>query len=95
MVLFFPLMSKGEHFAEYAVMMDQAMHPVSVVAESYCDVFVLTRSDLLEFGEEFPLIYSRMITKSKARYSYVRALICNGQTNPVPFHCNSTSFLFF
>lgn len=58
----------GDHFAEYAVIMDQARHPASVISRSYCDIFVLTRGDFVEFGEEFPLVYSKVVMASKQRY---------------------------
>jgi len=38
-------LQNGDYFSEYAVIMDQARHPVSVIAEAYCDLFLLSRAD--------------------------------------------------
>lgn len=60
--------SRGEHFAEYAVIIEQARHPASVVATAYCDLFILSRASFLAFGAEYPLVYTHLITVSKERY---------------------------
>jgi len=61
-------LKNGEYFAEYAVIMDQAKHPASVVSTSYCDIFVLTRKEFLIFGDEYPLMYAKLIRQAKERY---------------------------
>jgi len=59
---------KGEYFAEYAVIMDQPKHPVSVRASSYCDIFALDRDHFQEFGEIFPTVYCRVMSLGRERY---------------------------
>jgi len=61
-------LGSGEYFAEYAVIMDQAKHPASIVAESDCDLHVLDRADFLEFGLQYPAIVSKLITICKKRF---------------------------
>jgi len=61
-------LTKGEYFAEYAVIMDQAKHPASVKAVTYCDLFVLSQADFQEFGQDFPDVYNKVIKMSKRRY---------------------------
>jgi len=58
----------GDYFSEYAVIMDTARHPASVIAEGECDLHVLKRADFLEFGHEYPHVYAQLITLCKARY---------------------------
>jgi len=61
-------LTHGDYFADYAVALDQAKHPVTAVAVDYCDLFVLTRADIVFFGEDFPLAYLKIIETCKTRY---------------------------
>jgi len=62
------IINDGDYFAEYAVMMDQVKHPATVISEAYCDMFVLTRADFLEFAQQFPEVVADIIRESKKRY---------------------------
>eukprot|EP00638_Chattonella_subsalsa_P018691 CAMPEP_0117868362 /NCGR_PEP_ID=MMETSP0950-20121206/8602_1 /TAXON_ID=44440 /ORGANISM="Chattonella subsalsa, Strain CCMP2191" /LENGTH=493 /DNA_ID=CAMNT_0005720249 /DNA_START=567 /DNA_END=2044 /DNA_ORIENTATION=- len=61
-------LGKGEYFAEYAVIMDQPKHPITMKAASYCDLFALDREQFQEFGEIFPTTYYRIMELGKARF---------------------------
>jgi len=61
-------LENGDYFAEYAVIMDQARHPASVVSEAYCDMYVLTRSDFLQFGDDCPIAYAKILKQSRERF---------------------------
>jgi len=58
----------GDYFAEYAVILDQVRHPVSVIAGSYCDFFVLSHADFELFGKQFPLSVQTIVKQSHKRY---------------------------
>jgi len=61
-------LSTGEYFGGYAVIMDQAKHPATIIAQADCDLHVLPRQDFVEFGQEYPLVYFQIISTIKARY---------------------------
>lgn len=66
----------GDCFADYAVVMDRIRHPASLISESFSDLFVLTRTDFLNFGEEYPLVYEEICKNSKKRYlEFISALM--------------------
>jgi len=59
---------KGDSFSEYAVIVDQIRHPKTVLAETYCDLFFLTRADFVTFGGNFPIVATEIVRKAKYRY---------------------------
>jgi len=59
---------KGDSFSEYAVIVDQIRHPKTVLAETYCDLFFLTRADFVTFGGNFPSVAAEIVRKAKYRY---------------------------
>jgi len=61
-------LNDGEYFSDYAIVMEQIRHPTSVISESYCDMFVLTRTDFLLFGNQFPLSCRDIVRASRKRY---------------------------
>jgi len=62
-------LANGDYFSEYAVIMNQAKHPASVIAEGPCDLHVLARSCFREFGDEYPLVYSKLMGLCKQRFA--------------------------
>jgi len=58
----------GDHFGDYAVILDQARHPATVTAVSYCDLYILHRHDFLQFGDEFPLALLQILDACKERF---------------------------
>jgi len=58
----------GESFSEYAVIMEQARHPASVVARNYCDMYMLSRREFIEFGADCPMAYAAVLKQGKSRY---------------------------
>jgi len=67
MEIFIKHLSDGDYFAEYAIMMNQARHPVSVKAEAFCDIFMLERSDFLAFGEQYPFAFANLLEQGITR----------------------------
>jgi len=59
---------QGDYFADYAIVLSQARHPATVTASSYCELFVLTQLDFLQFGEEFPLAVVQIMDICKVRF---------------------------
>jgi len=57
----------GDYFADYAVVLDQARHPVTAIATAYCDLFVLSHQDFLHFSDEFPKSLLEIIDLCKER----------------------------
>jgi len=82
-------LTSGDYFAEYAVIMDQAKHPASVVSVAYCDMFVLSRADFLLFGEEYPLDLLNIIKITKERYIQMTKKIALKQKALSLFNLNS------
>jgi len=62
------VVQEGDYIADYAVVLDQARHPITGTASSYCDLFVLTHQDYLQFGDEFPKTLIKIIDICKERY---------------------------
>jgi len=58
----------GDFFAGYAVVLDIVKHPASVFAESYCDLFVLSRSEFHSFQSEFPHAAAHVFFTCKQKY---------------------------
>jgi len=67
--------SKGDYFSGHAVMVDQIRHPISVFAETYCDLFFLTRLDFVNFGQNFPLVATDIVKKNKKRHLALVSLV--------------------
>jgi len=65
----------GDYFADYAVVLDQARHPVTAVATAYCDLFVLSHQDFLHFGDEFPKSLIEIIDLCKERFISLTNLV--------------------
>jgi len=82
-------LNSGDYFAEYAVIMDQAKHPASVIAVGYCDMFVLSHADFLLFGEEWPLELLNIIKITKTRYIQMTMKIAMKQKASRLFNLNS------
>jgi len=80
-------LNNGDYFADYAVIMDQAKHPASVIAAAYCDMFVLSRKDFLLFGEEWPLELLNIIKITKTRYIQMSTKIAQKQKTLRLFAC--------
>jgi len=58
----------GEYFSDYSVAIDRARHPATVISESLCDLFVLTRADFMKFGEDYPVVYEAIVLQIKKTF---------------------------
>ena len=61
-------LKKGDYFAEYAIILDNARHPATVEATAFCDLFSLHKSDMDEVGKWFPHAYHKVVEMGKARF---------------------------
>eukprot|EP00638_Chattonella_subsalsa_P012254 CAMPEP_0117795248 /NCGR_PEP_ID=MMETSP0948-20121206/11185_1 /TAXON_ID=44440 /ORGANISM="Chattonella subsalsa, Strain CCMP2191" /LENGTH=746 /DNA_ID=CAMNT_0005626147 /DNA_START=15 /DNA_END=2255 /DNA_ORIENTATION=- len=60
--------NKGDYFAEYAIILDFAKHPVSVKALGYCDIFSMSKAGFLDISEHFPDVFNQVISVGIKRY---------------------------
>eukprot|EP00638_Chattonella_subsalsa_P017858 CAMPEP_0117892766 /NCGR_PEP_ID=MMETSP0950-20121206/24879_1 /TAXON_ID=44440 /ORGANISM="Chattonella subsalsa, Strain CCMP2191" /LENGTH=934 /DNA_ID=CAMNT_0005752803 /DNA_START=122 /DNA_END=2927 /DNA_ORIENTATION=- len=63
--------AKGDYFAEYAIILDFAKHPVSVRSQTYCDLFSMSKEDFEDISDHFPNVFDQVIMIGQKRYLHL------------------------